>query len=60
MDQLAVWADLKYEPWIDPAKTVPKAPYAGYLARRAEALKSESEGEILRPYLAWEIPRKRP
>jgi protein-tyrosine phosphatase len=44
MEQLAVWAEVKYELWIDPAKTVPKSPYAAYLARRAERLKSDSEG----------------
>ncbi|KAK4239402.1 protein-tyrosine phosphatase-like protein [Achaetomium macrosporum] len=41
MDQLAVWAEVDYEFWEDAAKTIPKPPYAAYLARRAEALKAK-------------------
>jgi dual specificity phosphatase 12 len=41
MEQLAVWADVEYEIWTDPAKTIPKPPYAAYLARRAERLRAK-------------------
>ncbi|KAI0377127.1 protein-tyrosine phosphatase-like protein [Hypomontagnella monticulosa] len=41
MDQLAVWGEVEYELWADVAKTVPKPPYAAYLARRAEKLKAK-------------------
>ncbi|WEW60631.1 dual specificity protein phosphatase [Emydomyces testavorans] len=41
MDQLEVWEQVEYQVWEDEAKTIPKAPYQAYLARRAVRLKKK-------------------
>jgi dual specificity phosphatase 12 len=40
MDQLQVWEQVEYQIWEDAEKKVPKLPYATYLEKRAEVLKS--------------------
>jgi hypothetical protein len=40
MDQLKVWEEVEYQIWEDTQEKVPKLPYAAYLQRRAETLRS--------------------